>query len=377
MKVALFSDTFSPQINGVTNTMDKLTGYFEGSGIEYKIFAPRYDKDEDFQAERFYSLKFFLYPECRIALPNIFRVSQVLSDFKPDIIHLMTEFNMGITGLYYGKKNNIPTISNYSTNFSQYTDYYGLDFLKQTIWDYMKWFHNQNNITLCPSNEAQKTLEQHGIGNTAIFSRGIDSHSFNRAYRSDALRRKLGIENKLAFLYVGRVSFEKDLDVLRESYRVIKEEYEDRVALIITGDGPYLDKCRDMFPVDTVFTGFKRGMELSELYASCDIFVCPSSTETFGNVVLEAMASGLAVIGADAGGVGEIIGHRYNGLLFRAKDAGDLYVCMKELIENKLLAEYVKANGVNYGKNRSWERIIGGLVDIYRTVSGERGTISA
>jgi len=377
MKVALFSDTFSPQINGVTNTMDKLTGYFESSGIEYKIFAPRYDRDEDFQAERFYSLKFFLYPECRIALPNIFRVSQVLSDFKPDIIHLMTEFNMGITGLYYGKKNNIPTISNYSTNFSQYTDYYGLDFLKQTIWDYMKWFHNQNDLTLCPSNEAKRTLEQHGISNTAIFSRGIDFHSFSRAYRNDALRRRLDIENKLTFLYVGRVSFEKDLDVLRESYRVIKEEYGDRVALIITGDGPYLGKCREMFPGDTVFTGFKRGMELSELYASCDIFVCPSSTETFGNVVLEAMASGLAVIGADAGGVGEIIGHRYNGLLFRAKDAGDLYVCMKELIENKLLAEHVKANGVNYGKDRSWERIIGGLVDIYRAVSGERGTISA
>lgn len=377
MKVALFSDTFSPQINGVTNTMDKLTRYFESSGIEYKVFAPRYDKDEDLQAERFYSLKFFLYPECRIALPNIFRVSQVLSDFKPDIIHLMTEFNMGITGLYYGKKNNIPTISNYSTNFSQYTDYYGLDFLKQTIWDYMKWFHNQNNITLCPSNEAQKTLEQHGISNTEIFSRGIDSHSFNKTYRNADLRKRLGIENKLAFLYVGRVSFEKDLDVLSESYKNIREEYGDRVALIITGDGPYLDKCRVMFPGDTIFTGFKKGPELSELYASCDIFVCPSSTETFGNVVLEAMASGLAVIGADAGGVGEIIDHRYNGLLFRAKDAGDLYLCMKELIENELLTEHVKANGVSYGKSRSWERIIGGLVDIYRAISGERGTISA
>ncbi len=377
MKVALFTDTFNPQINGVTNTLNKLTGYFESSGIEYKIFAPRYDKDEDFQAERIYSMKFFLYPECRIALPNIFRVSQVLSDFRPDIIHLMTEFNMGITGLYYGKKYNIPTISNYSTNFSQYTDYYKLDFLKQAIWDYMKWFHNQNNITLCPSKEAQKALARHDISNTAVFSRGIDSHSFNRAFRSDDLRRELGIENKLAFLYVGRVSVEKGLDVLSESYKNIKEEYGDKVALVITGDGPYMEKSRDMFPEDTIFTGFKKGIELSELYASCDIFVCPSATETFGNVILEAMSSGLPVIGADAGGVKEIIGHRYNGLLFRAMDAGDLYICMKELLENKLLAEHVKANGLNYGKNRSWESIIDGLVDIYKEVLGERSTISA
>lgn len=377
MKVALFTDTFNPQINGVTNTLDKLTGYFEDNNIEYKIFAPRYDDNEDLCTERFYSLKFFLYPECRIALPNIFRVSQLLSDFKPNIIHLMTEFNMGITGLYYGKKYNIPIISNYSTNFSQYTDYYKLDFLKQTIWDYMKWFHSQSNITLCPSIEAQKLLNQHDIYNTMIFSRGIDSQRFNRDNRNDNLRRELGIEKKIAFLYVGRVSFEKDLDILSESYKNAKKEYGDRIALIITGDGPYMGKCKDMFQEDTIFTGFKKGTELSELYASCDIFVFPSSTETFGNVVLEAMTSGLAVIGADAGGVKEIIDHRHNGLKFRARDARDLYQCMKELIENKMLNDYLKARGMDFGKNRSWERVIDGLVDIYKGVLRERSTISA
>jgi len=111
----------------------------------------------------------------------------------------------------------------------------------------------------------------------------------------------------MVFLYVGRVSIEKDLDILSESYKVIHEKYGDKVALVITGNGPYLEKCKEIFPKNTTFTGFKKAEKLAQIYAFCDVFVCPSSTETFGNVVLEAMASGIPVIGADAGGVGEII----------------------------------------------------------------------
>lgn len=377
MKIALFSDTFSPQINGVTNTLGKITEYFDEHHIEYKVFAPKYDDNGDSRTERFYSLKFFLYPECRIALPNSFRVSRTLSEFKPDMIHLMTEFSMGITGLHFGKKHNIPTISNYSTNFSQYTDYYKLNFLKQTIWDYMKWFHNQNNLTLCPSSDAQKLINQNGIRNTQIFSRGIDTKKFNTGYRNDNLRKQLGIEAKTAFLYVGRVSFEKDLDILSESYKSIKEKYGDKVVLVIAGDGPYMEKCKSIFPQDTIFTGFLKGMELAEIYASCDVFVCPSSTETFGNVVLEAMSSGLAVIGADAGGVKEIIEHGYNGLKFKARDAGKLFHCMADLIENKCICEYLKLNGINSAKNRSWEKVIYSLIGTYSRVLGEMSTISA
>ena len=377
MKIAIFTDTFYPQINGVTNTLGKMTKYFGESKIEYKIFAPKYDDDADGSAERFYSLKFFLYPDCRITLPNIFRITQTLSDFKPDLIHLMTEFNMGLTGLHYGKKNNIPTISNYSTNFSQYTDYYRLDFLKQGIWDYLKWFHNQNNITLCPSSESRKLLKQHDISNTAVFSRGIDSQKYHPSYRSAKLRRALGVEDKTVFLYVGRVAYEKDLDILCEGYKNIKEKYGNRIALIITGEGPYLDKCRAVFPSGTIFTGFKRGAELSELYASADIFVCPSSTETFGNVILEAMASGLPVIGADSGGLKEIITHNRNGLKFKARHAGELADCMTELFEKAGLRNYVKENGISFSRNRSWNRIIGGLIGIYEEVCREKAVISA
>ena len=377
MKVAVFTDTFYPQTNGVTNTLGKMTGYFEENGIEYKVFAPRYGEDDDLSIERFYSLKFFLYPDCRIALPNLFRITQTLSKFKPDMIHLMTEFNMGVTGLRYGKRHNIPTISNYSTNFSQYTDYYKLDFLKQGIWDYLKWFHNQSNITLCPSYESQRLLYRHGIQNTAVFSRGIDSQKFHPSFRNENLRRELGVADKTVFLYVGRVSFEKDLDVLSESYKNLKGRYGGGISLIMTGDGPYLDKCREMFPSDTIYTGFKKGAELSGLYASSDIFVCPSSTETFGNVILEAMASGLPVIGADAGGAKEIITHGNNGLKFETRNSKELEHCMAELIENEDLRALLKSNGLGFARNRTWEKIIGGLIDIYDDVLDDMDLVSA
>ncbi len=375
MKIALFADTYLPQINGVTNTLNMLTRYYTEHGIDYKIFVPNYDTEPgDYNIERFYSIKFLLYPENRIAFPNTFRISSILSDFHPDIIHIMTEFNMGMAGLNYGKKHGIPTVSNYTTNFSQYADYYGLNFLKQPVWNYLKWFHLQNDITLCPSLAAQKLLHRQGIHNTRIFSRGIDSASFHPKYRSNHLRERLGISDKITFLYVGRVSYEKDLDILIESYEAIHRKYKDHAAMIITGDGPLLEKCKQTFPKDTIFTGFKKGIELSQLYASSDIFVCPSSTETFGNVVLEAMSSGIPVIGANAGGVGEILQNGVTGMKFSERNSSELTQCMAELVEDIDLRDYLKINGREFASGRSWEKIFNGLITIYQETLEKRIT---
>jgi glycosyltransferase involved in cell wall biosynthesis len=243
----------------------------------------------------------------------------------------------------------------------------------------MKWFHTQNEITLCPSTAAQELLRTHGIYNTDIFSRGIDSENFNPMYRNPEFRKSLGIDNKTVFLYVGRISVEKDLDILSESYKNIRGLYPGQTALVITGDGPFMKKCRSSFPADTIFTGFKKGRELAEIYASSDIFICPSSTETFGNVVLEAMASGLSVIGADAGGVGEIITHRVTGLKFAHRSQAELTEAMSELFINRELRNTLRKNGRSYGINRSWNKIFDGLLEIYHDVLIKRGisTLSA
>ena len=369
MKVALFTDTYLPQINGVTNTLTKLLEYYDKNKIQYKLFVPQYEiPSSDYNVERFYSIKFFVYPEARVTFPNFRRINATLAQFGPDIVHNMTEFNMGTTGMGYGKAHNVPSISNYTTNFSQYAEYYKLFFLKTPIWNWMKWYHTQNDLTLCPSQSAQRILHSHGITNTGIFSRGIDAQNFIPQKRSEGLRKKLKIENKTAFLYVGRIAVEKDLDVLCEGYKTVHKRFGSSAGLVIVGDGPYLDRCRQIFPRDTVFTGFKTGKELAEIYASCDLFVCPSSTETFGNVVLEAMASGLPVIGADAGGVGELIQKNKTGLKFREKDSQELAGCMERLLLDATLRQTLAGAGRTFANNRSWDKIFGGLMQTYEKV---------
>jgi len=183
----------------------------------------------------------------------------------------------------------------------------------------------------------------------------------------------------LVFLYVGRVSPEKDLDILIDAYRQVYNKYRDKIVLIITGEGPYLDKCKNNFPKDTIFTGFKKGKELAQIYASSDIFVFPSSTETFGNVVLEAMASGIPVIGADAGGVKNIIDHRINGLKFKARNVNELIGLMVELIEDENLRNTLRTNARDTGLKRSWNKVFSRLMDTYNDIllNKKNGVISA
>jgi len=370
MRVALFTDTFLPQINGVTNTLTKLIEYYKAANIEYLIFAPdNYTElNQRFNVEKFISIRFLLYPECRLSFPNIFRLKNSLLQFKPDIIHIMTEFNMGVAGLTYGKKLGIPTVSNYTTNFTQYLRYYNLDMFEKASWNYMRWFHNQNDMTLCPSMETRKLLREEGIQNTGIFSRGVDSNLFNEKLRSIELRKQLGINDSIVLLYVGRVAMEKDIDVLLKGYTEIYSQYNDRVSLIITGDGPELARCKRSFPKNTIFTGFKKGAELAGIYASCDIFVFPSPTETFGNVVLEAMASGLPVIAANAGGVKDTVKDRINGLLFNPGDASQLSNLISEIIENVDIKNDLRENSRKTVLERSWKSIFDGLVDTYEEI---------
>ena len=263
MKIAIFTDTFLPQVNGVTNTLNKLIEHFEANNIEYLVFAPdSYVKlKHNFNIEKFFSLRFFLYPECRISFPNIIRLRDSLLNFNPDVIHIMTEYNMGVMGLMYGRKYGIPTISNYTTNLSQYLKYYNLDFLEKHMWNYMRWFHNQNDLTLCPSIETRNFLKSHGIQNIDIFSRGVDAESFSPELRNINLRKHLGVNDKIALLYVGRVALEKDIDILLESYKKVLNKHGDKITLIITGDGPELQNCKRDFPKGTIFTGYKKGKE--------------------------------------------------------------------------------------------------------------------
>lgn len=375
MKILYFTDTYLPQINGVTNTLEKLGKYLQGNETEYKIFAPYYDYKasllEDPHIHRFNSISLPAYPECRLSLPFYYNLCQLADKFNPDIIHLMTPVGLGITGLRYAQERNLPVVSSYTTSFDEYLKYYKLDFLNPILWTLFKWFHNSCKINFCPSKDTMNGLKYKGIKNLKIWSRGIDTETFSPSYRSEELRFKLNIQNKISILYVGRLAKEKDLDILMESIKILNNKYYNHIRFIIAGDGPYGNVLIKESPDNVSFTGYLTGTELSSLYSSCDIFAFPSSTETFGNVVLEAMASGLPVVGVKSGGVLDSIIDGYNGLLCTPRDSISFSECISSFLKDPEMLRRLGNNARNYSLKKSWNSIFNMLTYDYRILLKE------
>lgn len=370
MRVALFTDTFAPQINGVTMTLNRLVQYWQRQGIQSLVYAPDYDGQGEDSPEirRVPSLPFPLYPECRIPMSGYAGIERELLAFKPDLLHLVTPFTLGLIGHRFGRHHHVPMVASYHTNFDQYLDYYRLPFLKQMYWSYHAWFHSACVRNYCPSTATKALLARNGIKDLEIWSRGIDAGEYAPELRNPRIREKYGIAGgKMLLLYVGRVAPEKDIEVLLNGYKTLPSDVAELVHLIVVGDGPLISKIASDSSGIT-FTGYLRGRELAEIYASCDLFVFPSATETFGNVVLEAMASGLPVIGAEAGGVTDIITHMKNGLLCPPHLAEGFRDGISMLVRNEDLrlqmARFARINAVR----RDWDSIFTELTKSYRSV---------
>jgi len=382
MKVAIFTDSFLPQVSGVTKVLEEQLKYFEAHNIEYMVFAPQYPSTEDdvFKGQiiRLKSMSFIFYKECRLSVPNCIVIRERLKAFSPDIIHIITPFFIGICGLICGRQLNIPIVTTYNTNYAQYMEYYNVNFIGDGLWHYIKWFHNKCQLSLCPSYETKQELLKHGIRNIEVCPNGIDPEDFNPAMRSDEWRKEKGLENKIALLYVGRISKEKNIMLLSEVMSLLNGQYKDRIELIITGDGPYLEHFKSSMPNNVIYTGYAFGKELSRIYASADIFVFPSLTETFGNVVLEAMASGLPVVGIKAGGVKDIIENGYNGILIEKNDVKLFASAVSLLVENKNMRNTMAYNARQYALTRTWDAVFDTLVKAYNNVLGQsmNGTVA-
>ena len=372
MKVALFTDTFTPQINGVTKTLDRLIEYFDQEGIDYLVFAPDASLENantfEENIQRMISFSFFLYPECRLSVPNYFKISQRLAEYKPDLIHIVTPFNLGLCGLKYAQDNNIPLVSSYHTNFTHYLDYYNLKFLEKAIWKFFKWFHSYSERNFCPSEDTLDTLKEQGIKNLEVWGRGINIDLYSPIYREQKWVRKYNLEEKIKLLYVGRLAPEKNIKLLMVSLDKLNQKYYDQIELLITGDGPLLKELKKEAPQNVTFTGYLTGKELASLYATADVFTFPSVTETYGNVVLEAMASGLPVVGVLAGGVKENLIDGYNGLATTEDDVEKFSTNLEEIITNQQLRKRLALNARKYAINHSWDQIFNKLVNSYREV---------
>ncbi|MBD5795124.1 glycosyl transferase [Bacillus pseudomycoides] len=376
MRVAIFTDTFTPQVNGVAKTLDRLTLYFQKQNIAYSVFAPQHTAEDDFVANvnkmRSIPLK-ILYPECRFAFPTP-RIKRELLNFQPDIIHVATPFNMRLCGMYYAKKLNIPLVGSYHTDFDSYLQYYKIEFFSNMLWNYLKWFHSSMQKNFVPSPETLQQLTQKGFRNLYIWGRGVDCSLFHQAYNKDLFRKKYNITAPYILSYIGRIAPEKDIETLRTLIHTTIKERKDNIHWLIAGDGPLAEELRETLPANVTFTGYLQEENLAEAYACSDLMVFPSATETFGNVVLESLACGTPVVGANSGGVKNIITDGKTGFLCEPKNSNSFLSSIYQLLNNEEMRKQMGIAARFYATTQSWDEIFHGLYMQYEEVLHQNNT---
>ena len=339
MKIAFFTETFLPKVDGIVTRLTKTIEFLTKNGDEVIVFCPEGCPDSYKGATivGVAAMPLPLYPELKLGLPGP-AVSDKLEEFKPDLIHVVNPAVLGLGGIWLAKTNNIPLIASYHTHLPKYLEHYGMGMLEPLLWELLKAAHNQALLNLCTSTAMVNELEEKGIQRTALWQRGVDTTNFRPELRSDKMREKLfGKYQKTdsLLIYVGRLSAEKQIERIKPVLDNIPG-----ACLALVGDGPYRGQLEKIFEnTQTNFIGYLSGEELASAYASGDIFLFPSSTETLGLVLLEAMAAGCPVIGANKGGIPDIIDDGINGCLYNPdeKDNGErslIEATKKILVDN-------------------------------------------
>jgi len=346
VRIALVSDTYTPQVNGVTTVVVRIADVLRAFGHQVAVVAPRYPGHASTHpAElRIPSASFPPYPAIRLSLPRFSAVAQFLNAFQPGVVHVATEGPLGLTGRRYAVRRGIPLVTSYHTNFPQYARHYGARLAEPLVWKWLRWFHRPAVLTQTPGEAVAHELERRGIGRPVVWGRGVDTVHFHPGRRSAGWRRWLaGGDNTAIVLHVGRLAAEKNIDVLAEAWIAARERVGQRATFVLAGEGPEARRLLTHLPWVRQLGFLDRG-KLADVYASADICVLPSKTETCGLVALEAMASGLAVVAADAGGFRESIVNGQSGVLVAPEDAtGFAAEILSLVIAPQRRAEFARA----------------------------------
>ncbi|MBN1262292.1 MAG: glycosyltransferase family 1 protein [Anaerolineae bacterium] len=374
MRIALFAETFLPKWDGVANTTCHLLDHLALRGHESLMFAPE-GAPERYAETPVIGLRSFTFPfytDLKLVSP-IVSVERQLEAFKPDLVHLVNPALLGLVGLRHARQLGIPAAASYHTDLPGYSEVYGMGVLRDSVWAYFRWLHNQADLNLCPSTFTKQQLENHGFQRVKVWSHGVDAATFNPRYRSAEWRERLtgGHPEAPLLLYVGRLAVEKRVDWLRPLLDAVPG-----ARLAIVGDGPVRQELATLFEgTPTVFTGYLTGEALSRAYAAADLFVFPSDSETFGNVILEAMASGVPAIAPRAGGPVDIVADGRNGFLFDAECRDEMIHLVREVLGNPVYLRYLALGARAYAESQSWERVMDQLLDDYRVLLDSRAIL--
>ncbi len=302
----------------------------------------------------------------RLAIPGYFSFSEILKEYKPDIIHINSPCTLGFSAVKYAKHYNVPVVATYHTHFPTYPRYYRLAQFEELTWRITKNLYNQVDRTLVPTQPILRELAEHSIERLTYLPNGVDTSLFHPSKRSIEWRKKFGNGEKPILLFVSRLVWEKDLRVLADAYNYLRKKRND-FEMVIVGDGHARAEFESMMP-GAHFLGYQFGEALAQSFASSDIFVFPSTTETFGLVTLEAMASGLAPVAAKAGGAVELIEENYCGLFAKPFDGTDLANKIELLLDHPVILEAFRHNAYVRAQSYSWTNILNRLFTIYKEV---------
>ena len=336
LRIAYVTETYPPEVNGVALSAARLVAGLQRRNHDVQLIRPRQDGlDAARDGPRFHEvltrgLPIPRYPNLRMGVPSKRALVQLWSTHRPDVVHMATEGPLCWSAMQAAAHLRLPTTSDFRTNFHAYCKHYGVGWLHRPIMGYLRKFHNRTRCTMVPTESLRRELQGRGFRNLSVVTRGVDVAQFDPAHRSAALREQWGAgPNSLVVMVVGRVAPEKNLQLLVTAFEAVRQRDAD-ARLVIVGDGPMRAELQHRC-AHAWFAGQRIGQDLAAHYASADLFVFPSLTETFGNVTAEAMASALPVVAFDYAAAAQLIRSGDNGVLVPFGNAGDFVHQVSEL----------------------------------------------
>lgn len=363
LRITLVTETFPPEINGVAHTLSHLAQGLYACGHEVEVVRPRQGPrdapalGEGIRQRLTAGLPVPGYRGLHFGLPAGRQLARHWREARPDVVYIATEGLLGQSALKAARRHYIPVVSGFHTNFDAYARFYGLGFVESLVFAYLRRFHNRCQATLAPTAALAKALETRGVERVGVLARGVDTTLFNPAHRDPALRDGWGVgADGLAVLYVGRIAAEKNIRQTIAAFDAIRAQRPE-ARLVLVGDGPLRARLEREFP-QLVFCGPRRGADLARHYASADLFLFASTSETYGNVVIEAMASGLPVLTYDYAAGRAHIRSGENGRLVPFDDQRAFVAAAVDMIRDPQALRAMGRKARQTAEALAWKRVI-------------------